>query len=79
MGLPLLTQMNSIGLNKMTKQIKLTVSTGWAGGDHVDYVDLPDEWEELTERQQELLIDELGAGYLHEVCGCCGEVVDEED
>ena len=61
------------------KKIKLTVSTGWANGDHVDYVDLPIHWDQLSDKGKEDWIHEAAGEYLHECCESFGELIEDED
>lgn len=63
----------------MAKKIKVTVSTGWAYGDHVDYWELPFNWDGFTKEEKDKFLDECENDYLHEVCESYAEVVDEED
>lgn len=62
----------------MAEQIKLTVSTGWANGNHVEYLELPSHWENLNELEKEEYLNECATEYLHECCESFGEVVDED-
>ena len=59
------------------KRIQITVSTGWANGDHVDYCDLPIHWEKLNDEEKEEWIQEAAEEYLHQCCDAFGEVVDD--
>lgn len=61
----------------MGKQIKVSASTGWANGDHVDYWELPDDWDTYSEEEKEKFLVECGDEYLHEMCEGFAEVVDE--
>ena len=61
------------------KCLKLVVSTGWANGDHVDYQELPDDWDEMSAEEQRNFIDDCARDYLFECCESYGEIVDEED
>jgi len=63
----------------MTKKIKVTVSTGWANGDHVDYWDLPIHWDELDEEQKQITLHSYAEEYLHETCESYAEVAEDED
>lgn len=59
--------------------IKLTVETGYVNGDHIDYCDTPDNWDNYTENEKERYMNDAANEYLHEVCQAYGEVVEEED
>ena len=52
-------------------KVKLYVSTGFAGCEHIDYVDVPDDITEddLNEMARELMMDSIEYGF---------EVVEEE-
>jgi len=63
----------------MSKVIKLTVSTGWAGGDHVDYWDLPGNWDSMSDGEKEETIHEYSKEYLEQCCDAYGEVVDDSE
>jgi len=62
----------------MSKQIKVTVDTGWANGDHVDYWDLPENWDSLTDKEKEKHLDDCANDFLHECCDSFAELVDED-
>lgn len=63
----------------MGKMIKTVVNTGWASGDHVDYHELPINWDDFTEDEKQKHLDELATDELHETCEAYAKVVDEED
>jgi hypothetical protein len=63
----------------MAKQIKITVSTGWAYGDHVEYWELPENWDDFSDKEKGKHLNECALAYLHEVCDSYAEVVDEDD
>jgi hypothetical protein len=58
--------------------IKVQVSTGWANGDHTDYWELPNGWDEMSEKEQEDFLAECGQDYLFECCEGYADVVEEE-
>lgn len=60
-------------------KIKLHVSTGWANGDHVDYQELPENWDEFTEDEKQKFIDECATDYLHECCEAAGWLVEDDE
>ena len=60
-------------------KIKLHVSTGWSGGDHVDYIDLPANWSEFTDEEKEKYLDGCAIEYLYEKCESSASIVDEEE
>jgi len=62
----------------MSKQIKITVGTGWANGEHVDYWDLPENWDKFTDKEKENYLDACANDFLHECCDSHAEVVEEE-
>lgn len=63
----------------MGKVLKVHVSTGWAGGDHIDYWELPDDWDSLSKDEKKKFCDESAMEYLHECCEASAWVVDSED
>lgn len=63
----------------MTKKIKVTVSTGWANGDHVDYWELPLQWDDYDEAGKQKILDDFADEYLHDCCESFAELVDGED
>jgi len=63
----------------MTKVIKLHVSTGWANGDHKEEMELPDNWDEMTEDDQEKFLNEVAMEYLHECCESAAWVDDSDE
>ena len=63
----------------MSKRIKMTVSTGWANGDHVDYEELPQFWDELSEEDKEGYLNTCATDYLNECCDSCAVLVDEDE
>lgn len=60
-------------------KIKVTVSTGWANGEHIDYWDVPIGWDKMSKEEQENTLNEYAMEYLHETCGCHAELVEDED
>ena len=60
-------------------RIKMTVSTGWANGDHTDYAEAPDNWESMTEDEKDAYAHECATEYLYECCSASGEFVEDDD
>ncbi len=60
-------------------KIKMTVSTGWANGEHVDYQELPPDWDNLSHQEKENYIHACAGEYMHEVCSAHGELVGDDD
>ncbi len=60
-------------------RIKLKVSTGWANGDHIDYVELPENWDSFTEGEKQKFIDDSSVEFLHECCECSGWLVEDDE
>ncbi len=58
------------------KRIEMTVDTGWANGGHVDYCELPESWDEMTEEQQEEHLAMCAHDYLLECCSSEAQVVE---
>ena len=61
----------------MSRMIKVYVGTGWANGDHVDYWELPDGWDDMSEKEQEETLNEYSLDYLYDCCEHYAEVVEE--
>jgi len=61
----------------MGKQIKLTVTTGWADGQHVSHEELPAHWDEMSDKDKEEYLEESAQIYLDECCQGYAEVVEE--
>ena len=57
----------------------MTVSTGWANCDHVDYCELPENWNGLSEEDRDKWLSAAAMEYLHECCDAFAEVVDEDE
>lgn len=52
-------------------KIRLYVGTGFAGCVHEDSVDFPrEEWEAMTNEEQEKILNRFATEYLHERCEC---------
>lgn len=61
-------------------KIKLYVCTGFADCKHVDYHDIPDdEWDGMTQKEQEDLLDELAQDHMVNHIDYGAFVVEEED
>ena len=60
----------------MTKMLKVTVDTGFVGGVHEDYLELPEYWSDLSEEKQQEYIDEEAEAFLFSCCGYEGSIVD---
>jgi hypothetical protein len=60
-------------------KIKVTVNTGWAGCDHINYEDLPSDWESLTSKEKGNYLHESAQIMLNEHCQAYAEVVDDEE
>lgn len=57
--------------------IKVTVSTGFAGLNHVEHFNLPCHWDSLNDSEKQKLVDDTATEFLHETCEAFGEVVSE--
>jgi hypothetical protein len=45
----------------MTKKIRVTVELPWATvSDIVEYYDLPDDWDTMTPKQRDTLLEDMG-------------------
>lgn len=43
----------------MTRKIKVTVYSGFVGANHIVFHDLPEDWDEMSEQEQNSYLDEL--------------------
>jgi hypothetical protein len=59
-------------------KIRLLVETGFAGCDYVDFTDLPDDWETMTEKEQQKYLDEAARDYMTNYINWCAYVVDDD-
>jgi hypothetical protein len=60
----------------MSKRIKLYARTNMNGSDVEDYMDLPDDWDELSEEEQQAILDDAAQTHLQN-CVDYGAYVDE--
>lgn len=60
-----------------SKVIKLHVSTGWANGDYKEEIELPEEWDSLSEDEKEAFLNDVAVDYLHECCEVSAWVEDK--
>ena len=63
----------------MSRIIKINVSTGWANGDHNDEVEIPDDWDTMTEDEQDKYLNECATDLLFNTCECSAWVEDDEE
>ena len=59
-------------------KIRLCVETGFAGCEHVDFQDLPDDWEEMTEAEQNKYLDEAASDFMANHISYGAFVVDDD-
>jgi nitrogen regulatory protein PII-like uncharacterized protein len=60
--------------------IKVFVNTGFAGCTHTEYEEFDtDEWEALSEEEQETYLDSIAIDYMNNVIEAGAYVVDEDD
>jgi len=60
-------------------KIKVTVNTGFVGADHVDYYELPPNWENLNEDERHTLMDTYAQEYMQETIESYGELVEDDE
>ena len=60
-------------------KIKLTVDTGYVGGEHVDYMYLPENWDDMSEQEKNNYLNQIGEAFLHECCEFHAELVDDDE
>lgn len=46
------------------RKIKMHIGTGYAGAEHVDFVNVPDDWDEMSEQGRQRLLDEHAEEFL---------------
>lgn len=63
----------------MSRIIKINVSTGWANGDHNDEVELPDNWDDMSEDEQDSYLDGCAMDLLYNTCECSAWVEEDND
>ena len=60
-------------------RIRLHVGSGYAGADHEDVVEIDkEEWESMSEEQQNSLMDDLVIDFRNNVIECSAWVIEEE-
>lgn len=52
----------------MAKRIKLYCYSGFAGADHIDYEELPDNWDDMDEKEREEFLSQAAEDYFNN-CG----------
>ena len=60
-------------------KIKMVVNTGWANGDHVDYIDLPIHWDSLSEEEKEEWLHDCAVEHLNNCCDTCAYLVEDDE
>jgi len=64
----------------VTKILRLHAIGPWAGADNVDDVELPDDWDQLDEKEQENYIDqEARENFWNQGFEYYGKVVDHDE
>lgn len=59
-------------------RLKLTVETGFVGGEHIDYEELPEDWDKYSEPDRQKFIRDCCNDFIHDVCDVYGEIVEDE-
>lgn len=60
-------------------RVRLHVSSGYAGANHEDVVEIDkEEWESMSEEQQNSLMDDLVIDFRNNVIECSAWVIEEE-
>ena len=62
----------------MNRQIKTVVNTGWANCDHTQTEELPDNWDEWSEKEQDEFLNEIAVEFLHNCCEAAAWVEESE-
>lgn len=63
----------------MARRIKIVVETGYVNCDYIDYMEVPDNWDEWTKEEKEKLLDDLALDLLNNKVSCCAFVQGDED
>lgn len=63
----------------MTRMIKTVVNTGFANATHIDYEELPDNWDEMTQEEQENHLEEFAQDAVSNSIDACASVVEKAD
>jgi hypothetical protein len=61
------------------RRIKLFIDTGSANARHIDYIDLPDDWDQMSGKDQEEYLDEEAQDFVSNYIEFGAVVVDEDD
>ena len=67
-----------IPLTTPQRILKIHVDTGFVGAQHEDEVELPDDWDSLTEKEQELFKMECCQETINNFIDAWTEIVDAE-
>ena len=62
----------------MARRIKIVVETGYVNCDHIDYMEIPDNFDEWTDEEKEKLLNDLALDLLHEQVSCRAFVEDDQ-
>ena len=63
----------------MAQRIRLVIDTGFAGCQHEDFLDLPDDWETMSEEERQKYLDEEASDFLSNNINYSAYVVDDEE
>ena len=63
----------------MARRIKIVVETGYVNCDHIDYMEIPYDWDEWSEKEKEQLLNVLALELLHKQVSCFAFLEGEED
>lgn len=63
----------------MTRKIRVYINTGYANCRHVDFEDLPEDWNDWSAAEQEGYLDEISNAYLNNMIDYGANVVEDED
>lgn len=64
---------------EVARYIKITVDTGFAGATHYDECELPDDWDSLTQGQQEIILNEACETAISNYIDAYAEVVGDDE
>ena len=59
-------------------KIRMIVETGFAGCSHVDFQELPDDWDQMTEKEQEKYLEEAAQDHMANHISFSAYVVDDD-
>lgn len=63
----------------MARKLEVGCSIGWAGDDRTDYIDLPDNWDEMSEIDRQNWSDDMLDTHVSNYLNSWTKIVDSEE